>query len=177
MCFALAVVTQLVPLPTYRLSALSPHAVTILGQQDLLFELGESSSHPLSIDPSRTMLGLAFLAGFAVLLLGTARVLTRESANRLAGVLVILGVALATVGIVQRATFTGKIYGFWELVQGGAAFGPFVNKNHFAGWMLMGLPVALGYFLLSCRAGCRADSRVSEISSCGSRASRPAVPC
>lgn len=78
--------------------------------------------------------------------LGTARVLTRARANRLAGALVILGAALATVGIVQRATFNGKIYGFWELVQGGAPFGPFVNKNHFAGWMLMGLPVALGYF-------------------------------
>ncbi len=122
-CIALAVVAQLVPLTTSRLSALSPQAVGILGQQSLLFTLGESTSHPLSIDPSRTQLGLAFLGGFGLLLPGTARVLTRASANRLAGALVILGVALATVGIVQRATFTGKIYGFWELVQGGAPFG------------------------------------------------------
>ncbi len=125
------------PLPTSRLGALSPQAVTILGQQSLLFTLGGSTSHPLSIDPSRTELGLAFFGGFGLLLLGTARALTRESANRLAGALLILGVALATVGIVQRATFTGKIYGFWELVQGGAPFGPFVNRNHFAGWMLI----------------------------------------
>ncbi len=146
-CIALAVVAQLMPLPTSRLGALSPQAVTILDQQSLLFTLGESTSHPLSIDPSRTQLGLAFLGGFGLLLLGTARALTRESANRLAGALVILGVALATIGIVQSATFTGKIYGFWVLVQGGSPFGPFVNKNHFAGWMLMALPVALGYFL------------------------------
>jgi O-antigen ligase len=143
----LAVVAQLVPLSASQLPALSPHAGTILSQQDLQFGFGESTSYPLSIDPARTQLGLAFLGGFILLLLGTARVLTRESANRLAGALVIFGAVLATAGIVQRATFNGKIYGFWDLVQGGAPFGPFVNKNHFAGWMLMGLPVALGYFL------------------------------
>ncbi len=124
-CFTvivLAVVVQLVPLPASRLAALSPHADTILSQQSLQFGFGESTSHPLSIDPARTQLGLAFFGGFAVLLLGTARALTRESANRLAGGLVILGAALATIGIVQHATFTGKIYGFWELVQGGSPF-------------------------------------------------------
>jgi len=26
------------------------------------------------------------------------------------------------------------------------AFGPFINRNHFAGWMLLALPVAVGYF-------------------------------
>ena len=38
-----------------------------------------------------------------------------------------------------------RIYGFWKpkyLLT--TPFGPFVNKNHFAGWMLMGLPLAMG---------------------------------
>ena len=63
-----------------------------------------------------------------------------------------LGVLLAMVGIIQRATFNGKIYGFWELVQGGNPFGPFVNRNHFAGWMLMAVPTSLG--LLAATMGC-----------------------
>jgi len=29
---------------------------------------------------------------------------------------------------------------------GVVAFGPFINRNHCAGWMLMALPVAIGYF-------------------------------
>ncbi|MEO8678475.1 MAG: O-antigen ligase family protein [Vicinamibacterales bacterium] len=143
---AVAVVAQMVPLPLNQLMALSPHAAQVIGELSLPFELN-STSHSLSIDPSRTRLGLVFLGAFGLFMLGTARVLTRAMANHLAGALVILGVALATVGIVQHATFTGKIYGFWELDQGGAPFGPFVNKNHFAGWMLMALPVTLGYFL------------------------------
>lgn len=144
---ALAVAAQLVPLSMNLVAALSPQGAIILAQRSPLASLVPSPSHSLSLDPSLTQLGLAFFGGFVLLLLGTARVLRRESANRLAGAVVILGAMLATIGIVQQATFNGKIYGFWELVQGGAPFGPFVNKNHFAGWMLMGLPVALGYFL------------------------------
>jgi hypothetical protein len=46
--------------------------------------------------------------------------------------------------IIQKPLFTGKIYGFWTPEAGRNAFGPFVNKNHFAGWMMMALPVTLG---------------------------------
>lgn len=144
---ALAIIIQLVPIPVSRLGALSPHATSLLTKQSLLFSLGGLLWHPLSIDPARTQLGLAFFAALCLLMLGTARALTHDTANRLAGALVILGVAVAMAGIVQRAVFNGKIYGFWELVQGGIPFGPFVNRNHFAGWMLMALPVALGLFL------------------------------
>ena len=67
--------------------------------------------------------------------------------------LVITGVALALVGIIQRPLYAGKIYGFWTPLQtplqGGSPFGPFVNRNHFAGWMLLVLPLALGYLCAS----------------------------
>ena len=143
---AIAVGSQLVPLAPNQLAKLSPHASAILSERELQYSVGPSAAHSLSIDPRRTQLGLAFYGSFALLLLGTGQALRRESTNRLASALVILAVILATVGIVQRATFNGKIYGFWEPLEIGAPFGPFVNKNHFAGWMLMALPVALGYF-------------------------------
>ena len=66
--------------------------------------------------------------------------------------LIALGVLLALVGIVQLAllgqdVYTGmRIYGFWRprnLLT--TPFGPFVNKNHFAGWMVMVMPLAAGY--------------------------------
>ena len=40
--------------------------------------------------------------------------------------------------------YNGKVYGFWTTQMGGSPFGPFVNKNHFAGWMLLALPLTLG---------------------------------
>ncbi len=108
------------PLAPDQPTSLSPHAAEILTQRSLTFSLGASLSYPLSIDPPRTWRGLAFCASFGLLLIGTARALSRESAFGLSGAFAVLGAALAVVGIVQKATFNGKIYGFWELVQGGA---------------------------------------------------------
>ena len=54
---------------------------------------------------------------------------------------------MAMTGIVQKALWNGKVYGFWEPVNKNVvAFGPFINRNHFAGWMLLALPLAVGYF-------------------------------
>jgi O-antigen ligase len=58
----------------------------------------------------------------------------------------VLGVLMAIVGVVQKAMWNGKIYGFWTPTEAGDSFGPFVNRNHFAGWMLMALPLVIGYF-------------------------------
>jgi hypothetical protein len=109
-------------------------------------------SHPLSINPVQTALGLGLFGVFAVFLLGLTRGLTARDVRRFAPWLVALGVVLAMVGIIQAAGFNGKIYGFWVPEAGirpgspsGGTFGPFVNRNHFAGWMLMALPLGLGY--------------------------------
>jgi hypothetical protein len=103
-------------------------------------------THPLSIDPPRTWVGLSCLAGFGFMLLGLARGIGGRDLRTLAPGIVTLGVLMSMIGIVQKALWNGKVYGFWEPInQGAVAFGPFINRNHFAGWMLLALPVAAGY--------------------------------
>jgi len=87
------------------------------------------------------------------MLIGLATALSYREVKSVTAGLVILAVVLALIGIIQRATFTGRIYGFWTPVSGLlppsphlGPFGPFINRNHFAGWMLMALPLAMGYF-------------------------------
>jgi O-antigen ligase len=81
------------------------------------------------------------------MLLGLARGIGGRTLRVLAPGIVTLGVLMSMIGIVQKALWTGKVYGFWEPINKGVvAFGPFINRNHFAGWMLMALPVAVGYF-------------------------------
>src|SRR3979490_1570316 len=46
-------------------------------------------------------------------------------------------------GILQHLTFNGKLYWFREMRYGGIAFGPYVNRNHFAGFVELILPLAL----------------------------------
>jgi O-antigen ligase len=71
--------------------------------------------------------------------------------KRISRWLIAFGAALALIGIVQRGLTAGElqplIYGFWRPQFESETFGPFVNPNHFAGWMLMTLPVALAAFL------------------------------
>ena len=144
---AAAIAVQLVPLPQSVVDTISPQARTLLREQSLPFRTNAPSFYPLTINPSRTQLGLAFFGAFSLLLVGTGRVLTRRAANGLAAAVAVVGVILAIAAMVQNATFNGKIYGFWTPLHGGTPYGPFVNKNHFAGWMLMAIPVVIGYFL------------------------------
>ena len=95
--------------------------------------------------------------------MGTAKLMSDAGARRLVQMLLITGVALALVGIIQRPLYAGKIYGFWTPLQtplqGGSPFGPFVNRNHFAGWMLLVLPLALGYLCASLARAMRGVKR------------------
>ena len=148
----LAVLVQLVPLPHDLLAAVSPAADRYLrGHQigyAILVSAGQSISHPLSIDPARTWLGLALLVGLALFVLGVARALDGVQIRQLASGLIVLGAVLAIVGITQKVAYNGKIYWFWTpIATSFTPFGPFVNRNHFAGWMLMALPLGLGFFI------------------------------
>ena len=82
------------------------------------------------------------------MLLGLARGIGGRDLRLLAPGIVALGVLLSMTGIVQKALWSGKVYGFWEPVnKGDVAFGPLINRNHFAGWVLMALPLVMGFAL------------------------------
>jgi O-antigen ligase len=167
--FALCAALQLVPLPTGVREALSPASTALLQAVDLQFAVatlapggGALPAHPLTIGPAATLKALALLGAFAVLLAGLTSFFSRESLAPLVPPLLGFGLLLAFVGIVQKAllgdhAFGGmKIYGFWEpQYKLSTPFGPFVNKNHFAGWMLMCVPLGIGYFLGLAEAGMR----------------------
>src|SRR5262249_16267808 len=58
-------------------------------------------------------------------------------------------------GIIQKPLYQGRLYGFWTPIEQGDVFGPFVNRNHFAGWMLMALPITLGLLCAGLDRGMR----------------------
>lgn len=61
--------------------------------------------------------------------------------------LLFLGFAVALFGILQHFTWNGKIYWVRELRESTYSFGPFVNRNHFAGFMELVIPFGLAMFL------------------------------
>jgi O-antigen ligase len=141
---AAAVAVQLIPLPVDLLARLSPAASGIVSELDIAFAAGAVDRHPLSIAPGATLTALVLYGALAVLMLGVARSVSATGPRRLAALVAGLGVILALIGIVQRPLYEGRVYGLWTPLMPASPFGPFINKNHFAGWMLMALPVTFG---------------------------------
>lgn len=141
-----AIALQLVPLPYDVVMALSPAVDSFL--REYLLAYRRPTAHALSIDPGFTAVALGLYVAFGALLFGLTRALRYMRLSWLATQLIGLGVALAVIGVLQKATIDPVqplVYGFWKPTYGGNPFGPFVNRNHFAGWMLMTIPVVAGY--------------------------------
>ncbi len=86
--------------------------------------------------------------GYLALALAAAETFSTPGSLRwLAATLACAGAAIAVMGIAQHLTGEGKIYWIIEPSQGGWVFGPYVNRNHFAGLMELWIPLALGMAL------------------------------
>jgi putative inorganic carbon (HCO3(-)) transporter len=146
-------VLQIIPLPFALFSRLSPGADAVLRATDLQYVLNPPTSHPLAIQPGSAVTVMSVFAGFSLLLVGLTAILPRLRIDRLIVQIAVFGVALAAVAVALKAADVRDlnesgvqlVYGFWRPPQAGDVFGPFVNRNHFAGWMVMALPLALGY--------------------------------
>jgi O-antigen ligase len=77
---------------------------------------------------------------------------TPQRLKLLCGVLGAAGFGVAALGIAQYLTSDGRIYWLIEPQHGGWIFGPYVNRNHFAGLMELWLPLALGMALVARRS-------------------------
>jgi O-antigen ligase len=148
-----ATLLQVVPLPVSTVAAISPRTVELLRELNPAFAAGLITSHPVSVWPRDTWVALTLYSAMAVLLVGTVRLLSVTGSQRFVELLTVLAVVLALIGIVQKPLYNGAIYGLWRLEIGRTPFGPFVNRNHFAGWMVMALPLTLALLLAGIARG------------------------
>jgi O-antigen ligase/Tfp pilus assembly protein PilF len=137
---------QLLPLPPGLIRVLSPGSYALNSDSIWLGEPGKWVS--LSINKKATLAELLRFASYAGIYVLTiqlhahARVLRRTVA-----VIAAFGSALAFFAIIQHLLPNNRIYWMRELTQGGVLFGPYVNRNHYAGLMGMIFPVVMSLFL------------------------------
>lgn len=86
---------------------------------------------------------LLLLAYVLIFFLAGQAFRTVEEWRALVWFLMFLGFLVAIFGILQQLTFDGKLYWFRPMRFGGIPFGPYVNRNHFAGFAELVIPVAL----------------------------------
>jgi O-antigen ligase len=145
LAFHVLVLVQLVPLPPFLLHLVSPGSFAHYNDR-LLLPL--ASFRPISVSPADTLRGLCFLAGFSLLFGAVFREFEGVRwRRRLAYMVVVVGLAMTVVGLVQSAYGTKRIYGLVHTIYDWAIFGPYVNRSHFAGYIVMAIPLAVAFAL------------------------------
>ena len=122
--------------------------------QSISFTAGNGQRVSLSMDVEarrHAAIGLFFLT-FAFIAAANFLV-TRDRLFLLAKVLTVFGAVLAGFALIQLFTWNGRIY--WLRLTRYTAFGPFVNRHYFAGYMAMLVPMPLGLMLRIVRGQAR----------------------
>ena len=130
------------------------------GVRSPLLNIYSSRWRPLTLCPPQTWgallmfatsAGLFLLVGFFPIAGGIDAEAEASFRRTLAIALLAIGTAIAIIGLVQQATWNGKIlwayvpldWGIPRLVDTPRASGPFVNPDHFAGYLASIFPLAL----------------------------------
>ena len=138
---------QLVPVPAAVRAAVSPH---VDGFRSLMYvgPADPAGWAPLSLAPGWTAYSLGLVVA-ALLVFWTARRACALGAplQKIVRHVALAGLVAALVALAEQAAGDPSlIYGRWRPRDIGAQpFGPFVNRNHFATWVLMASPLAAGY--------------------------------
>ncbi len=123
-------------------------ALLVIGVlQSTVFTDKEGRRFSISLDPEATRLAMEVVVVlFIALLIVASFFMGSQRLAWLRNFLIFFGLALAVFGLVQHFTWNGKYYWVFEpSTLPSSPFGPFVNHNHFAGYMelIMPIPVAL----------------------------------
>jgi len=109
----------------------------------LLLALGQWLLRRTASSYSTRMELQLLLADILILFLAAQAFRTLEEWRSFVWFVMSFGFFVALFGILQHLTFNGKLYWFREMRFGGIPFGPYVNRNHFAGFMELVIPVSL----------------------------------
>jgi O-antigen ligase len=103
-------------------------------------------ARPLSVDPAATAGALVLCATLLLVFWSARAVVTRRGLRETVRGVAWMGLALSAVTLLQHATAPGLLYWYWHpLDSHSTPFGPYVNRNSLATWLIMAVPTTLGY--------------------------------
>jgi O-antigen ligase len=144
----LAVALQLVPLPAQLRLAVAPSAIAY--EQAVRIAPDGATlpplAGPITVDPDATRYGLLLIA-LMVAIFWSARALFQRGGVRTTAIgIAAMGLVIAPMAIGQHASAPRLFYWVWRgLGSNSLPYTPFINRNDFAGWLVMAIPLTLGY--------------------------------
>ncbi|MBI5640004.1 MAG: O-antigen ligase family protein [Nitrospirae bacterium] len=146
LCLWVYCLFQVLPLPAAVVKLLSPATFRLYAGTVGTLEPAHWIS--LSIYKKETLRELLRLSSYIAFYILTIQVLSKkEPLKKAVTILIIFSSSLSFLGIMQYLFYNKKIFWLRELTLGGTPFGPFVNRNHYAGFVGMVFPVVLAIFL------------------------------
>jgi hypothetical protein len=137
---------QLVPLPPEIIKVLSPGSYILYRDTVWVAEPGQWVS--LAINRKAALSEFFRFASYAGIYILTVQLLAQGKAlKRTVTVIIAFGAVVAFFAIIQHLLPNKRIYWIRELTRGGIYFGPYVNRNHYAGLMEMIFPLTMSLFL------------------------------
>jgi hypothetical protein len=135
---------QLLPLPRTVHALLAPGSASVWHPTEVAAAAALGAGpHPASVYPAATVHWLAFFAGVVSLAIVAAAALgARRALLRTSVTVVSMAVVIAVYAFAARLWFGDRVFGVYQAVI--PPFGPFVSKNHFAGYVEIAALLAVG---------------------------------
>ncbi|MEW6417110.1 MAG: O-antigen ligase family protein [Nitrospirota bacterium] len=131
---------QMLPHSPAILKYLSPESFKLYS----FYAVDKEPHMSVSLHPSKTHVEFLRMLTYSLFFfLLSFSIKDMATIQRMLKILSYFGFGLAVFAIIQKATWSGKIYWFRE-ISAGSPFGPFVNRNHYAGLIGMLIPLGLG---------------------------------
>lgn len=141
--FFVLIFVQIIPWPKFLIKIISPNGYLYLERYFSDFQ--STSFASFSLIPSYTLReGLELLTYFLLGFLVIKTVTKRDDFKRIISVLIAMGVFQAIYGLIQLYSNNPRILFYRKVFCLDSATGTFVNRNHFAGYLEMVIPLALG---------------------------------
>jgi O-antigen ligase len=141
---------QLAPLPPALVHAFSPGTPSL---QDAYALEPLGTWRPLSIHPAATRAGFVLALAAALVFWAAREAFSRGGSRAAARLLAWIGFGCAVVSLAQRATAPRTVLWTWTVPDPRAVpFGPFVDRNQLATWLVLAICLVGGYLAMHVRA-------------------------
>jgi O-antigen ligase len=142
-----AIACQLVPLPASLRSQIAPASVAY--DRAMRLDPAPAMERPLSIEPGETLLALVVVAAIVLLFWCLRDIFQRGGVRTTIRAVAWIGLFVSPLAIIQHLMPLPIVDAAWGLSSRGLRpFGPFVNRNDFAGWLIMAIPLTAGYGIM-----------------------------
>jgi O-antigen ligase len=138
----------LVPLPASVRLMISPQAATL--DQALYLDAPTDPTagraRPLSMDWGETASALILVVAIVLVFWCARTIVARRGLRGTIRRIAWIGLALSALTLIQHATAPRLLYWYFHPISTNATpFGPYVNRNSLATWLIMAIPATIGY--------------------------------